>query len=70
MNKELHQALHDANLYSYEAHRGAQTAFRWLVEQLYHLPADKAVERLKTWSNEINSKDEKDIHTAQQDDNL
>lgn len=70
MNKELHQALRDANLYSHEAHRGALTAFRWLVGQLYHLPIDKAAERLKTWSNEISSKDEKDIHTAQQDDNL
>ena len=24
MNEELHQALHDANLYSYEAHRGGR----------------------------------------------
>ncbi len=54
MNEELHQALHDANLYSYEAHRGgAQTAFRWLVKQLSSLSEENARERLKTWNNEI-----------------
>lgn len=53
MNKELHQALHDANLYSYEAQKGAQTAFRWLVKQLSSLSEKNARERLKTWNNEI-----------------
>ena len=53
IKEELHQAMHDRNLYSHEAVRGAYFAVDFLVASLALIPREYQVETIEGWYKEM-----------------
>lgn len=53
MDKHLKEYLHRHNVYSLEAHKGAQLAFEYIVKKLMGMwPLDRT-EQLREWHNQL-----------------